>query len=394
LARYRVEHGFYPSDSDDARRTLERVEAEATDSVVVVSPKGDVLVDPTNAEIAEAFGVRTRLETDQVFDVVVIGAGPGGLAAAVYGASEGLQTLVVEREAIGGQAGASSLIRNYLGFAKGVSGSELAQQAYQQAWVFGTRFLITRAATAIREVGDVFEIQFNHGESALARSVILATGVSYRRLDVPKIDSFIGAGVFYGASSTEAQAMTGRSVFVVGGGNSAGQAAVHLAVYASQVTVLLRSDSLAQSMSEYLIREIEAADNISIRYEVEVAGANGEGRLQTLSLRNRRSGQVEEIDADALFILIGAQPHTDWLPNELQRDQWGYILTGRDVEQAAHSSRTPLLYETSVPGIFAIGDARRGSQKRVAAAVGEGSIAIRLVHDYLHELGTWTEARA
>lgn len=390
LARYRVDHCFYPSDSDDGRAKLKQVDVGAVTSVVVVSQKGKALVDPSNAEIAEAFGVQTRLGSDQTFDVVVVGAGPGGLAAAVYGASEGLRTLVVEREAIGGQAGASSLIRNYLGFAKGVSGSELAQQAFQQAWVFGTRFLMTRAATAIRRMDDGFVVEFSHGESAHARSVVLATGVSYRRLEVPGIESLIGAGVFYGASGAEAQAMSGRAVFIVGGGNSAGQAAVHLAAYASKVTLLLRSGSLAQSMSDYLIRVIEAADNITIRYGVEIAGASGEGRLQKITLSETNSGRAEELAADALFVLIGTQPGTDWLPPEIERDRWGFILTGRDTEAARGDrlARAPLLYETSVPGIFAVGDVRRGSEKRVASAVGEGSIAIRLVHEYLEDVET------
>jgi thioredoxin reductase (NADPH) len=395
LARYRIDHCFYPSDSDEGQAKLNHAGAGAFTSVVVVSQKGKALVDPTNAEIAEAFGVQTRLDTDEAFDVVVVGAGPGGLAAAVYGSSEGLRTLVVEREAIGGQAGASSLIRNYLGFARGIGGSELAQQAFQQAWVFGTRFLMTRAASAIRRVDDGFVVDFSHGESARTRSVVLATGVSYRRLDVPGIESLIGAGVFYGSSGAEAQAMKRRAVFIVGGGNSAGQAAIHLAAYASQVTLLLRSSSLAQSMSDYLIKTIEAADNIAIRYGVEVAGASGEGRLQRIRLCESDSGRTEDLPADALFVLIGAQPHTDWLPDEIERDRWGFILTGKDAEPDERDpfSRAPLLYETSAPGIFAVGDVRRGAEKRVASAVGEGSIAIRLVHEYLQELEGRTAAR-
>ena len=289
----------------------------------------------------------------------------------------------MEREAIGGQAGSSSLIRNYLGFAKGVSGSELAQQAFQQAWVFGTTFLMTRAVTGIRQSGSRFVISLSNGEQAVAHAVVLAMGVAYRRLDVSKIDDFIGAGVFYGASGAEEQATQGRHVLVVGGGNSAGQAAVHLAAYAEQVTIVVRSDSLASSMSSYLIKEIENTPKISARWGTEVVAVEGEGWLQRVVLSRGGTVEPESVDAEAMFIFIGAQPHTDWLPSDIVRDEWGFVLTGGDVLESLPLESSRKTLETSVAGIFAAGDVRQGSLKRVASAVGEGSAAIRLIHEHL-----------
>src|SRR6266851_1483283 len=304
-------------------------------------------------------------------------------AAAVYGASEGLRTVLLEREAFGGQAGTSSLIRNYLGFPRGVSGAELAGRAYEQAWMFGTQFVYGNPATSLAIDGDLRIVRLQDGSAVTSRAVVIATGVSYRRLAVPELESLAGAGVFYGAATTEAQGLAGKRAFVVGGGNSAGQAALHLSKYAEHVTILVRSKSLAASMSQYLIREIETAPTIEVRYHTEVAGGGGNGRLEQLRLRRRDTGDTETEPADGLFVLIGAQPFTEWLPDAVGRDQWGYILTGPDVAERRTLQREPYLLETSTPGVFAVGDVRHGSVKRVASAVGDGSIAIRLAHDYL-----------
>jgi thioredoxin reductase (NADPH) len=337
-----------------------------------------VLVDPSNVEVGAALGQTVR-PNDRTYDVVIVGAGPAGLAAAVYSASEGLSTALLEREAFGGQAGTSSLIRNYLGFPHGISGTGLAWRAYQQAWNFGAHFVYGNPATTLAEDGAARVLTLQDGSQVRSRAVVIATGVSYRRLKAPGLESLAGAGVFYGAATTEAQAMAGKPVFVVGGGNSAGQAALHLVKYARTVTILVRSHTLAASMSQYLIREIGHAANIEVRYRTEVAGAGGDGRLHQLDLRNRDSGQVEQA---GLFVLIGAQPFTQWLPGTIARDQWGYLLTGPDTAGRWRQPRAPLLLETSMPGVFAAGDVRHGSVKRVASAVGEGSIAIRLVHEH------------
>jgi thioredoxin reductase (NADPH) len=341
-----------------------------------------VLVDPGNAEVAEALGLDVR-PAGHTYDVAVVGAGPAGLAAAVYGASEGLATALLEREAFGGQAGTSSRIRNYLGFPHGVSGVELALRAYQQAWGFGAHFIYGNPATSLGAEGGLRVVGLEDGSQVRARAVVIATGVSYRRLDVPELEALAGAGVFYGAGTIEAQAVTGKPVFVVGGGNSAGQAAVHLAKYARQVTILVRARSLATSMSSYLIQEIGNAPNISVRYRTEVAAGGGDGHLEQLLLRDRETGDTATVPAAGLFILIGARPSTSWLPEAIDRDPWGFVLTGPDAAARWMPRRPPFLLETSLPGVFAVGDVRHGSVKRVASAVGEGSIATRFVHDYL-----------
>ncbi|HEU4488238.1 MAG TPA: FAD-dependent oxidoreductase [Actinomycetota bacterium] len=387
LTRFRIDHAFHEGASQEGREVLGRAGVTAERLPVVATLNGEVLVDPSNAQIAEAFGVRTSLRACTDFDVVVVGAGPAGLGAAVYGSSEGLRTLVVEREAVGGQAGSSSLIRNYVGFAKGVSGSELAQQAFQQAWVFGTTFLMTRAVTGICNNGAGFTIVLSNGEQAVSQAIVLAMGVSYRRLDVAGLDDFIGAGVFYGASTVEEQAMHGRHVVIVGGGNSAGQAAIHIAGRAEQVTIVVRSDSLAASMSDYLIKEIESTPKIAVRLGTQVISATGEGWLERVML-SERGAEPETVEAEAMFVFIGAQPHTDWLPPDIARDKWGFVLTGSDSLQSLPSEaiHEPMLLETSMAGIFAAGDVRHGSLKRVASAVGEGSTVIRMVHEHLERL--------
>jgi thioredoxin reductase (NADPH) len=382
LARNNVPFGFYASPSPEGRMALRRLGVVDPAGPVLSLDTGVVLVDPANAEIAEALGQKVR-PAGQVYDVVIVGAGPGGLAAAVYGASEGLSTALLEREAFGGQAGTSSRIRNYLGFPSGVSGGELAQRAYEQAWAFGTHFVYGNPATSLAKDRDLLVVGLEDGSQARTRAVVIATGVSYRRLGAPELEALAGAGVFYGAGTIEAQAVARKPAFVVGGGNSAGQAALHLSKYAQQVTILIRSQSLAARMSDYLIREIDAAPNVDVRYRCEVAGGSGSGHLEQLLLRNRDSGKTEGTPAAGLFILIGAQPFTSWLPETIKRDPWGYILTGPDTGQDWPLQRAPFLLETTTPGVFAVGDVRYGSIKRVASAVGDGSTAIRLIHDYL-----------
>ena len=369
LARNGVPHSFHPSDSGEGRRALEEAGLAAADSPVVLLPEGGVLVDPTNADLARGYGVTTELEVaTESFDVAIVGAGPAGLAAAVYASSEGLRTLVVEREAIGGQAGSSTRIRNYLGFARGITGAELAQRAYQQAWVFGTTFLLMRDVTGLRTIDGRHVLSISGGMDAEASSVVVAGGVSYRRLEIRELDELTGSGVFYGASPTDGQQFSDGRVFVVGGGNSAGQAAVHLSRYASEVTLVVRGSTLASSMSEYLQREVESRPNVEVRLRTSVVGGGGDERLERLELEE--GGDVSSVPADALFVFIGAEPHTAWLPPDVARDEHGFVVTGTD-------------FESSVPGVFAIGDVRSQSVKRVASAVGEGSVAIQHVHRHL-----------
>ena len=385
LERNGIPYGFYDARSTAGRRLLEESGRPGERRPVLFLYDGRVLVDPPNDRIAEALGASTRPAAGR-YDVTIIGAGPAGLAAAVYAASEGLRTLVLEREAMGGQAGTTSLIRNYLGFPRGISGSELASRATQQAVLFGAELVYAGQVTAVSAEGSDRVVTLADGTRIITRTAVIATGVRYRRLDVPGLDGLLGAGVFYGATVTEAPGMTGRNVYVVGGANSAGQAAVHLARHAAQVTMLIRAAGLAASMSAYLIREIEAAGNIAVRLSTEVVGVHGAGRLEGLVLRDAAS--VEAVAADALFILIGAEPHTDWLSG-LARDERGFLLTGRDLmpDGAAPPGwsleRAPFPLETSMPGVFAIGDVRHRSTKRVASAVGEGAAAIQLVHEYL-----------
>jgi len=320
---------------------------------------------------------------ERTYDLLIVGAGPAGLAAAVYGTSEGLRTAVLEREAFGGQAGTSSLIRNYPGFPWGVSGVELAWRVYQQAWTFGTQFVYGNPATSLAAAGGSYVLGLQDGSEVTGRAVVIAGGASYRRLDVPELEGLVGAGVFYGAATVQAQAMSGGHAVVVGGGNSAGQAALHLSRYARQVSVLVRSRSLAESMSDYLIQQIDAASTVDVRHGVEVVGGGGDGRLEFLRVRDRLSGDVESMPAAGLFVLIGAEPFTEWLPDRLGRDRWGYLLTGPDARWSWPLERAPLPLETTMPGVFAVGDVRHGSVKRVASAVGEGSMCIHQVHQYL-----------
>jgi thioredoxin reductase (NADPH) len=387
LNRNGVLHAFYPVDSKEGHDLLARVGKTSSTLPVVVLYNEQVLVDPSNAELADAFGVNRPLERRE-FDLVIVGAGPAGLAAAVYGASEGLSTLILEGEAVGGQAGTSSLIRNYLGFPWGISGAELARRATEQAWWFGATFRFMRNATGLRREGDDLVVLLSDGTEVLGHAVLLATGVSYRRLGIQSLEALVGAGVFYGAAVTEAQAMKGQEVYVVGGANAAGQAAMHLSKYASRVTLVVRGRSLVTSMSDYLIKEMEAAENVTVRFNTRVVGGGGEGRLEHLVFRDSTSGFIETVPATALFVLIGAEPHTAWLPKEVERDKRGLIVTGTDLlrngtpPQGWPLGRPPLLMETSMPGVFAVGDVRHGSVNRVASAVGAGAIAIQSVHEH------------
>ena len=377
LARTGIPHVFRTPESPQGQDALREAGEEGANGPVVILWDGRVLTDPTKAELAEAWGVETELEGESEFDLVIVGAGPAGLAAAVYASSEGMSTLVIERDAFGGQAGASSMIRNYLGFPRGLSGAELARRAYQQAWTFGTKFLLMREATGLR-LGPPHVVEVADGGEVSAGAVILATGVSYRRIGIHSLEELTGAGVFYGASVAEAQGVTGLPAYVIGGGNSAGQAALHLARSASQVTLLVRGADLRADMSEYLCREVEAAQNIDVKLGAEVVKGDGDGHLERLLVRDIGSGEESWVDAAALFILIGASPHTAWLPDAIARDEDGYVICGPQPSRPASwpLERLPMPFETSVPGVFAVGDLRQGAEKRVAAAAGQGSVVI------------------
>jgi len=381
-----VSHRFCLADSDEGRELVASAPPGAK-LPLVLFPDGRVLEDPTNLEISQSTGGPINPNRAH-FDVVIVGAGPAGLSAAVYGASEGFSTLVVDKGGIGGQATSSSLIRNYLGFPRGVSGRQLAQNAYSQAWVFGADFAFMQTVTDIARKDGHLAITLSDSGQIRASALLLAMGVSYRRLGVPAIEALLGAGVYYGGSTSEAPALVGRDVVVVGGANSAGQSALHLAQFARSVTVVVRAGSLRDGMSEYLVRQIELTANIHPRFGCEVVDGGGDGRLDRLVLRDLASGSETTVEAQALFILIGAEPHTAWLPPEIERDEQGFILTGAGISRRSADlfGREPLLLETSMPGVFAAGDVRHGSVKRVASAVGEGSIAVQLLHQYFAEM--------
>jgi thioredoxin reductase (NADPH) len=356
------------------------VEARDGSPPKVALADGTTLADPSRDELTRALGFPTELDPHEA-DVVVVGAGPAGLSAAVYGASEGLRTTVLDGGAVGGQAGSSALIRNYLGFPRGLSGGELAQRAYQQAWLFGAQFRLTHRAVALEPRADGRHVVTTEGGiEVAARAVVLALGVEYRRLEAPGLTELEGAGVYYGSPGSGARAIAGERVFIVGGGNSAGQAALHLARYACRVKMLVRSDTLATSMSRYLIETIEADPNVDVLYETSVAAARGDGRLEELDLEGPDGLRTEP--AAALIVLIGAHPHTEWLPEVVERDRWGYLPTGPDIS-VWPLERPPFSLETSLPGVFAAGDVRARSVKRVASAAGSGALAVSDVHAYL-----------
>jgi len=377
LQRHDMPFTFHASASQAGASILHIAGVDADAGPVVALLDGRTLVNPSNLELASALGARIRPGSG-IYDVVVVGGGPAGLSAAVYAESEGLRTALIEPTAMGGQAGTSSMIRNYLGFPRGIGGAELAARAFEQAILFGAEMVYGSAATGLRADGELRVVQLSDGTEVPGRSVVIATGVSYRTLDIPSLDQFNGVGVFYGSAIAEGPSLTGQPVFVIGGGNSAGQAALHLAKFASHVTILVRAESLAQSMSEYLVTEIDATANIDVRFRTEVAGATGDERLQTIDLRHGESETRETVRAAAVFVLIGAEPFTDWLPAEVSRDEWGYIRTG---PTSGESNR--LAYESTMPGVFAVGDVRRDSVKRVASATGEGAVCVRELHEYL-----------
>jgi thioredoxin reductase (NADPH) len=376
--RFGLPFAFHDVDSVEGEPLLQQSGVDGPLPVVILAT-GRVLVRPSPADVAGALGATTT-PVEQVFDVLVLGAGPAGLAAAVYAASEGLEVLVVEPLNLGGQASSSPMLRNYLGFPAGVGGADLATRAYQQAWTFGADFLIGRAATRIRADGDDRIVALDDGTDIHAGAVVVATGVAYRRVGIESLEAFVGRGVFYGSGATEARAMAGESVLVVGGANSAGEAAIYLARYAAKVTVLVRGPSIRDGMSDYLVLELETIPNIDIRLNTEIADAQGHGRLEGVSLRDKATGSIEDMATAAVFVLIGAVPRTDWLPPEIARDDRGFIQTGDDRPLSPNGDAWSLA--TTMPGVFAAGDVRHGSLKRIAAAVGEGSTVIRQVHEY------------
>ena len=381
MSRFNVPFGFYDGDSDAGRALLEDrglVEARLPVLVFRFRPGSPAFEDPSDQALADAFGVNDTIEPGRRVDVAIIGAGPAGLAAAVYGASEGLDTLVVEPQASGGQAGSTSLIRNYPGFPAGISGVRLAMAMYRQAWGLGARFLFTRGATGLTTERGGLRIGLSDGTCIRAASVIVATGVTYTRLDAPGVNELLGRGVFYSPAVAEAPLMADQPVIVVGGGNSAGQAAVHFAKYASEVTLVVRGASLATSMSDYLIRELRAAPNITTRHHCEIAEAFGGLHLEGVALRDTATNERELLECRGLFILIGGRPRTDWLPATVRRDEWGSILTGRDAGADPFATNA-----SSLPGLYAAGDIRRGATRRVASAVGDGALAIKQVHEHL-----------
>ncbi len=391
LARNQVPYRWYAADEPEGQRLLAAAGADGLTLPVVITPDGEALVGPTDAELASRVGLATTPSRD-FYDLIVIGGGPAGLGAAVYGASEGLRTVLVERTATGGQAGQSSRIENYLGFPDGVSGAQLTDRARRQAAKFGAEVLTTRDVVRLEVNGSARGVRFADGGGIDAHAVILATGVAYRQLAGPGIEELTGRGVYYGSALTETAACAGQDVFVVGGANSAGQAAVYLSRGARSVTILVRGPSLEKSMSYYLIQQIAAIPAITVRTCTEVIAADGTDHLESLTLRDTAAGSTETVKAQMLFVFIGAAPLTDWLDGVVVRDSRGFVVAGPDLSVDGQRpggwqlERAPYHLETSVPGVFVAGDARAESAKRVASAVGEGAMAVMLVHRYLEKL--------
>ncbi|MEV6010457.1 FAD-dependent oxidoreductase [Streptomyces sp. NPDC051976] len=391
LARNQVPYRWFAADEPEGQGLLAAAEEDGLQLPVVITPDGKVLVEPSDQDLASSVGLATT-PSERFYDLVVIGGGPAGLGAAVYGASEGLRTVLVERTATGGQAGQSSRIENYLGFPDGVSGGQLTDRAHRQATRFGAEILTACEVTGLDVNGSSRTVRFSDGTDVSAHTVILATGVSYRQLDAPGVAELTGRGVFYGSALTEAAGCAGQDVYIVGGANSAGQAAVYLARGAKSVTILVRGSSLTASMSHYLIQQVEGTPAITVRTCTEVVEAHGEDHLEKITLRDTTTGATEVVDAQWLFVFIGAAPLTDWLEGVVQRDTRGFVVTGPDLAAPGELpagwplDRPPYHLETSVPGVFVAGDARAESAKRVASAVGEGAMAVMLVHRYLERL--------
>jgi thioredoxin reductase (NADPH) len=375
----------------ETKRLLDVLGPETSNLPVVLFPDGTKLLEGAPAEIAQKVGLRTRAQTD-FYDLAIIGGGPAGLAAAVYGASEGLHTVMVEREAPGGQAGMSSRIENYLGFPTGLSGGDLARRAVVQAQRFGVEILSPQEAVNVRTEGSYRIIKLADGSEISCHALLVATGVQWRRLEAPGIDKLQGAGVYYGGGATEALSCKGEIIYVVGGANSAGQAAMNFAKYAEKVVILVRGDGLAATMSQYLIDQIQQTPNIQIWAHASVAEVHGDKRLEEISVLCSDTNKIERVPASSVFIFIGALPRTEWLAGLVERDDRGFILTGPDLIRGGERpkawtlDRDPFLLETNVPGIFAVGDVRHGSVKRVASGVGEGSVAVQFIHQYLSKV--------
>ncbi|HEX8548387.1 MAG TPA: FAD-dependent oxidoreductase [Cytophagaceae bacterium] len=390
LAGNLVPYQWFESDNEEAQPLLNASHTTKAELPIVIFEDGSSLKDPSLSQIATKIGLGVA-PSQALYDVVIIGAGPSGLAASVYGASEGLKTLLIERRAPGGQAGTSSRIENYLGFPAGVTGAELTKRAITQASRFGTEFLTPREVKTIVADGNYKIIELSEGKKINARAIVITTGVSYRILEVPGMHKLNGAGIYYGAASTEAIYCKDCPIYIVGGGNSAGQAAMYLSKYASEVHIIIRGTSLAASMSSYLIDQITSSPNIKVNPFTEVTEVHGDNQLEKVSVYNSVQDSVSIVPAKALFVFIGAKPSTDWLDGSVIKDKKGFIVTGRDLikhDEFAKSwkvAREPYLLETSIPGIFASGDVRSGAMARVASAVGEGSMAIKFVHEYLAE---------
>ncbi len=370
------------------RELLELHESVESDLPLIVLDGGGVLRNPSVLELAQKLGLQPK-PGHSTYDVAIIGAGPAGLAAAVYGASEGLETVLIEKKAPGGQAGTSSRIENYLGFPTGLSGSELSRRAVAQATRFGVELMSPNSVRALERQGEYHRLLLEDGSELNAKSIVIASGVDYRKLEADGLDRFLGAGVYYGAANTEAASCKGEDVYVVGGGNSAGQAAVYLSNFARKVGIVVRKPDLSSTMSAYLIKQIEGLPNVEVVPFTEVVRGEGGDRLERIELANRSEGGTRWVDAAGLFVFIGAKPYTDWLPDEISKDPRGFVYTGRDLVQQADfklnwkQNREPYLLETSIPGVFAAGDVRSGAMNRVASAVGEGSMSIAMVHQYL-----------
>ena len=389
LARNHVHYQWLEVERDaEAQRLHELFGSADLPLPLVLLPDGTALHGPASTELADALGLRTHAEST-LYDLVVIGAGPAGLAAGVYGASEGLRTAVIERDAPGGQAGQSARIENYLGFPNGLSGADLSHRAMTQAQRLGAEMVFARSVEALEQRGSIHAVCFADGTEIEARAVVIATGVAYRLMAADGLGELTGRGVYYGASASDARGTEGDDVYIVGAANSAGQAALHLARYARRVVILVRGASLASSMSKYLVERIETAANIDVRIQTEVVRGGGNEHLEWLELADRSTGQHDEVKASFLYVFIGASPHTDWLGDGVARDDRGFILTGPDVAALDGDrgrwplKRAPFTLETSRPGVFAAGDVRLASMKRVASAVGEGSSAVSNVHLYL-----------